>query len=397
MNIDKILIEINNFGFEKISKSVPTRDIKILKSLYTLVSGPKFITENQGKLLTKILRENQEHIKSIVPDLESSLLLPAWSSKFRTIDQTKKISITKTQQGEPVIAIEFAYNASIRKILLNLTKDGLQNLQTVNGRVYVADLTEKNIVLLLDTLSPLKFEVDEKLTEYYNTIKSWKIEEILSDFTVENITLPSFLKNLEKELGEISLVPEEIKIDRQRRYHYFASEQKNLENSLKSTIFSRDGTNLWVDSRQYSLTDLFTELQSLKRFPCLVIFDNYDPVLSLESLKKLEKALDAIGVTEKIGIYFRFDKGAGEEFNKIISNRSYNAPLDKDTVIAGIASNKLPKFFLKNQWKPLSVVAIGSKLRYNKAAIYANCCDLIIDYSINPTLIDTKNLWLPQN
>lgn len=394
MNIDKILIEINNFGFDKILKSVPHRDIKILKSLYTLVSGTKFITENQGKLLVKILKENQDHLKNIVPDLETSLLSPAWSSKFRMIDQTKKIYISKTQNGEPVISIEFAYSASIRKILLNLSKEGLQNLQTGNGRVYIADLTEKNIVMLLDTLIPHKFEIDEKLTEYHNTIKSWKIEEILSDFVVENITLPSFLKNLEKELGQISTASEELKIDRQHRYHFFTNEYKNSENSLKSKILTRDSTNIWVDSKTHSLAELFVELKNLQRFPCLVIFDNYDPALSLEGLKKLENALDSIGITEKIGIYFRFDKGAGEEFNKIISNRSYNTQLDKDTLVAGIASNKLPKFFLKNQWKPMSVVAIGTKLRYNKAAIYANCCDLVIDYSINPTLIDTKNLWL---
>ena len=62
MNIDTLLLEIEKAGFQNLPKSVPGKDIKILKNLCSSISGPNYITENQSRLLVKILKENAQHL-----------------------------------------------------------------------------------------------------------------------------------------------------------------------------------------------------------------------------------------------------------------------------------------------------------------------------------------------
>ena len=57
MNIDKILLLIINGPTDTLDK-IKTRDLKVMKSLAKIISSPNFITENQGRLLLKILGEN---------------------------------------------------------------------------------------------------------------------------------------------------------------------------------------------------------------------------------------------------------------------------------------------------------------------------------------------------
>jgi len=57
-------------------------------------------------------------------------------------------------------------------------------------------------------------------------------------------------------------------------------------------------------------------------------------------------------------------------------------------------SGKIPKFFLTNPWKPMSVLTLDTKmgLRHGKTSVYSNCCDLIIEWAEAPPLIEQKIL-----
>jgi len=84
----------------------------------------------------------------------------------------------------------------------------------------------------------------------------------------------------------------------------------------------------------------------------------------------------------------------GKEFNQLIKNKSYNNALDKDTQIAVVQSGKIPKFFLKNAWRPMSVLALDTKmgLRHGKTSVYSNCCDLIIEWADEPVMMDIRTI-----
>ena len=62
ITIDKLLLQIENYGFEKFTLSISRRDLRILRNLASLVKSPNFITENQSKLLIKLLTENFKHL-----------------------------------------------------------------------------------------------------------------------------------------------------------------------------------------------------------------------------------------------------------------------------------------------------------------------------------------------
>ena len=55
--IDKLLLSVMHNTSLAINEVIPKKDLKILRSLASSIVGPNFITENQGKLLIKILKE----------------------------------------------------------------------------------------------------------------------------------------------------------------------------------------------------------------------------------------------------------------------------------------------------------------------------------------------------
>ena len=73
----------------------------------------------------------------------------------------------------------------------------------------------------------------------------------------------------------------------------------------------------------------------------------------------------------------------------------YNCNLDINTKIVGVQNGKIPKFFLKNDWKPMTVIALDTKmgLRHGKTSVYSNRCDLIIEYSDAPSVLEKKILF----
>ena len=114
----------------------------------------------------------------------------------------------------------------------------------------------------------------------------------------------------------------------------------------------------------------------------LFVFNGHDSKECLQNLKKMEKSLKKCDLNN-VGIYFRFDSAgdSNKDFNASISHLGYNVKLDKQTLVAGIANNKLPKFMLKNGWYPSSVISFSNNFKGNKTSVYCNAVDLIVYYN----------------
>lgn len=391
--IDRILLKILNLPHETLA-SIPTREMKILKNLGKLVASQNFITENQGKLLSKILGENSKNFGDLNDEVLSSLLSPSWSRVFRPLDRTKKIYLSSANSE---IIVEFAFSTSLRKVLQGIWKNLGNISQDSGGKIYNVELTEKNIVLLVETFTSYEFDIDEKIMDFYKTIKSWSESEIRGQFLLENISHANFQKAITQDLGLDTPVSDDIIVDRSMRYHYSLSDdkktEKNTENLTKKLAY-RKNTKIWVNRSTYSLEEIFKSLKELNRLPTLVIFDHNDNRRCYEDLVNLSKNLEKNEILENIGIYFRLNNDEhGSNFNKLIAEKKYNAQLDETTKIVGVQNGKIPKFFLKNEWKPMSVISIGSPLKQTKTAAYANCCDLIISYTDQEPIIENRVLW----
>ena len=394
MTIDQILSDIVKKTDPTVEEYFPKRDAKVLRSLSSIVSGTNFITENQGRLLLKILRENQEKIPFLSEDMKASLSAPIWSKMFRHIDVVKKMFILTNADREQCISIEFTFSSPIRKTLQEISKNISNFVQSSPAKNYTADLTEKNIVLLVEALAPYDFTIDEKLQKYYETIKSWSKSEAQKQFLITNIVHPNFQKQITADLGIDTAIDENVIIDRSNRYQYFYEKSEKNPENLTEKIATRKNSKIWINSNEHDLNGVIEALVNLKRFPLLVVFDSYTPKKCLDELTTLSENLKDFGIYDNVGIYFRLDNNDnGREFNQYIANNSYNCQLNSDTKVVGVQSGKIPKFLLKTDWKPMSVISLGAQLRHSKTAVYANCCDLIITYSDVEPIMETALRW----
>ena len=120
-------------------------------------------------------------------------------------------------------------------------------------------------------------------------------------------------------------------------------------------------------------------LLELNRFPILVVLPNESP---LDGLIKLHKGLTNIIFEQDTSVLFRIDndKESGRDFNEYIKLHKLNNPLDTNTKVVYINSNKFPKPLLKSKWNPSTVLAFGSQRMNTKVADYINPLDLVIHY-----------------
>ena len=389
--VDNLLLKIVNYTSPTIEEVVPGRDSRVLRSLAVAVTTHYFITENQSKLLLKILKENRSKLSVFSEDISNALELPIWSKNFRKVEQVKKCFIGKNSIDELVLFVEFTFSANIRKILNNNTKQ-FENLVQVNpGKTYALDLTEKNLVTLVDLLAPLDFEIDDLIKSHYETIKSWSKPTFQDQFLIGNMPGNNFQKAITDDLGLSTSIDKNIINDRSVRYQYRVEKPEKLGNSLVEHIANRPQPRLWIDSTIHTLDNLVESLVALKRFPLLVVYPNWSPQKLHENMVILRNALEKNNITNGVGIYFRLDNEPhGKIFNQFIADSQYNCLLNSDTNVVGITTGKLPKFLIKNEWIPMSVISFDANLRYNKSALYTNCCDLVITYSEAPTIIEPK-------
>jgi len=365
------------------------RDLKIFKSLLKAVSNTSFITENQGRLLLRLLRENN----SIFNIEQSHLAQPDWSKQFRPVDDTRKMYLSSNNEHNQIV-LEFGYSASIRKALQERFKDGKLEgfVADPNSKTYSADLTELNIVTLVDVVSGLGFIIKDTIMEYYVTIKSWDIINIKNQYRINTLSHANFQKHLTSDLGIDIPLTQNIIADRSVRYQYYIDNKEPT--TLTEQIAYRNQTKIWINSDEYSLYNVFESLIELKRLPVLLIFDTHNQKKLTAQIVEMSNVLTHFDINN-VGIYFRLpNNDTGKQFNEIVAERKYNTILDKNTQVIGVETNKLPKFILRNNWKPMSVIVVNTNLRNSKTAIYSTCCDLIITYDTEPGLFEFKNRWL---
>lgn len=391
--IDSLLTKIINHNFSDAERLMPHRDARVLRNLAKLIHDPQYITANQAHLLVKLLKEHQGKFGNLGEEATVAIDNPVWSRNFRVISNVRKIYITSDLDYDQIV-IETSFSSEIRRILNQLSKVVSWIGQANAGKKFFVELTEKNIVTVIEFLTPYNFEVSEDLKNYYNIIKSWSKNEIVDQYRITTLPFPNFEKQIINDLSIDSSIDQNIINDRSVRYRYFVENTEKNPKNLTEIIAARDQTKVWLNKANYTLIEVFNSFKNLRRLPTLVIFDTRDSKKCLENLKNLASSLDDNGITSEIGIYFRLDNdAAGKEFNQMIAHKHYNCPLDQNTKIVGVQNGKIPKFLLKSSWKPMSVISLDHALRHSKTAVYANCCDLILTYTDSEPIIEMRLPW----
>jgi hypothetical protein len=388
MTVDALLVHLFNNAFLT-EKVFPSKDKRILLSLARQLSQNTFLTENQSKLLTKIFKENVVHLDSIVSGVHDVLNFNTWSESFRVIQKIRKIYIDPNDSE--ALIIEFTYDKRLRNKLAGLNNRLQGSLSTHGTRHFAVTLTEKNIHVLVGEFLRENFEIDEKIMKFYEDIdRTMTSSEI--NFSILESKNENLKKLLTDDIGTYTSETYLLLNDRKIRYQYDFFE-KSPDKSLTTLLAQRPSTKIFIDNSSRTLTEVIASLKKLNRLPLLVIFDGHDSSVNKKSLNLLSDALKANGVDDHIGIYFRFNQGndpAG--FNKTISELGYNKNLSEDSQVAGIANSKLPKFFIKDKWKPKSVISFTTSFKNSKSYVYCTDVDLIIYYGDKKPLQGTVDV-----
>ena len=389
--IDKLLINIvNEPDFDSV---VPVHEVSVLRSLAKSASGPFFLTENQSRLVIRLIKEAAKFMPTQKEQIAQALQSPEWSRSFRHIEQIRKFYINEVD-GEPQLIIETNLNTEARKNLIGKIKECEGFI--LNKDNYSIWLTEKNIELLYDTLAPMGFDIDERIKTHYNTIKSWSLDTVKSQFKITSMTNANFQKHITADLGMETSIDQNIINDRSLRYQYFTDDAKT-DDSLTTYIANRSKPKVWVDKQRYQLTELLESLKELRRLPIMFVFDTQSEEHALGNLKLLNNALQDAKITDGVGVYFRLPNSElGKQFNQVIATNRYNSRLDQNTNVVAVQSGKIPKFFLTNDWRPMSVIALDTHmgLRHGKTSVYASYCDLLVSYNDEAPIVEKMNKWL---
>jgi len=379
ITVDTLLIELFRQGIEKLSENIPLRDKKVLISLAKQINSGHFLTENQAKLLVKIFNENSEHIFSSLPEQKMAVESPTWSSPFRIIEQVRRIFLNKDTDSR--IIVEFTYNKRLRQLVTDLNKTIDGQMISLNPKQYSLPLTEKNIHLVVGTFMSHKFDIDPIILKFYEEISEFHASTV-NQFDVFNLSNEKLSTAIKHDIGEISESNLILLNDRRMKFQYSIF-PKNPEISLKNAIANRPGNRVWVDSTSTTLDDLVAALQELNRLPALFVFNGHESKDCLQNLQKMSKSLKNNGINGNVGVYFRFDSNtdSNKEFNSTVSNLGYNAKLDSNTKVVGIANSKLPKFLLQANWYPKSVITFSNNFKGNKTSVYCDAVDLIVYYN----------------
>lgn len=388
--LDLLLLQLYNSGFDKLDPKIPKRDKRILSSLSRQLVSGHFVTENQAKLLVKIFKENSDFISPMVENFQQLVNDFRWSQSFRVIEQVRKIYLSK--DDEEGIFIEFSYNKRLRQLMSDLQKDIDGHIKSIGTKKYSILLTEKNVTVVVKTFKSYNFTIDQKILNFFTEIENILASPPIS-FDLFKIQNEKIIKALESDIGKISDDNLLLLSDRKIRFQYeFLS--KIHEKSLAASIAQRTGTKIYINSKETSLDSVIASLNTLSRWPVLFVFNGHDVVETTENLKKMANSLEANGMADDVGIYFRFDNttDANKQFNSYISNYKFNKNLNQTSKVVGLINNKLPKFIISSGWRPYTIISFSNNFKNNKTSAYFDFTDLIIYYNEKRPLGDVSDI-----
>jgi len=372
--VDSLLPLIAN-SIKTVEHIIPKKDKRILLSMAKQLTIGVFLTENQGNLLIKIIKENITSMTTVIPDVKNTIKEPAWSKSFREVNRFKKIFISS--EFPDCFVVEFSFNTRLRDKISQLNAKAGE-VVSVTATKYSISLNESNLYDVLTMFSKDNFEIDEKIVNFYSEIENIR-KNALHPFDIFSTTNEKLKKSVVDDVQLISNENVLLLQDRKIRYQYEITEKID-DFTLSTKIAHRTGRKIFINSDGYHLLDVINSLIELKRLPLLMVFDGHSSSKDKKALNFVENALTSCNI-DNVGIYYRYDKTADKEnFNQEIARLGYNKNLLEDTVVAGISNTKLPKFMIKNDWKPETVISFTNSFKSNKTFVYCNNVDLVIYY-----------------
>lgn len=379
--------------FDSDNISVNDSDLNFLSSIHRQLKRRVPLTDRQYLIVKDKVANYRDQLMSMGVDFDTAVRI--LDMPIRSIDRSKTITIDRSSSAfsdEDLIKIRFPFNKKTILLIDELSKKHASSYYHKTGSHEHYFRIRENIVKdIIDVLGNKDFEISSdilKLNEVVNTIVNNPLEHLPSIYNYEFRNLnDSAIKLIESEVG-IPSSDNMIKLyDRRYRYGINNIDYTPPE-TLAGIIASRTTTDINIDETAWSIEDVVSSIQSLDRFPLLVILDKEK---SLEQLQLAHSVLEKIIPNEKQTVLFRVDSSPEFNLNDYVKEKKINNYLDESTQVVYLSKTSLPKLILRTEWKPMCVLGMSS-LHFNnnfKTYIY-DVCDLIIWHDRESSLIRRK-------
>ena len=338
-------------------------DDKIITDFDLQISLGVGFTEKQSVLAVKILKKYATKLSlSLGSDISNFLENPVYKLPIRTINTSKKMSITDHILYGRVISVVFPYNEAYVTRIKEQSGGVDYRTWSKDLKSWIFSLTETNLKFLMNFAIEENFEIDDELADLFSQAKEImsNMEHHIPMLVIED-KIPKII-NFDKNLPLLTSTEILPAIFEARRKgidtwdntisNFLDSDE--VDEITREFLKSEPGEKFSIDSEIHG----FSSLENIIKFmgPCLFVIPGGS---ELEKLIMAHEFLRSIGIeNHQMSVMFRLPTESNVNFNNFVKNNGLNTPIKNDTQIVFISS-KLPKPVLKSKIKFHAIINLG--------------------------------------
>ena len=378
---------------------IESSDATIMHSIARQTFRGTALTDRQQALIIEKLQTYREQFTILDYDFDTAVNI--LRQPLRVIDRSKYIKIVNTnevynnttyesyKENWKWIKIRFPFSKKLIIILDSLNK-ATDYYHEKGSHEHFFHLTEQNLYNVINAFIDKNFEIESTLLENYYIIKDMisKKEDYIPgvyNFKLKTVTEASY-DYITNVLGTPNIHNLAEFYDKRKTLGLSYFDSVELEKSLASytnltqKLIMREKNTVMVNSNKYTFNNLANSLIEMKRFPLLVILTESEP---LDSLIQVHSAFSGFINNSECTVMFRLDNENNFNFNKYIKDNNLNSPLDKNTKVVYINTNKVPKPLIKSKWVGSTVLTLQSYYMNSNIVNYIQEYDMCVQYDNN--------------
>lgn len=369
---DCILYLVNHKTLESFPLEKP--DYSLFFSMAKQISKNIGLTINQKNLLIKKINEKYSNSFDFSHD-QLQTAINTTKMPLRDISHVNRISVVNVDNdndpysrffSKKYIKVEFSFN----KKYLNKVKKIASDFSKYSGfgiRIHHHPHGSKNhyfyfenrlIHRLVSDFKNTKLEIDPELINIYNIVEQIIENKKKYISVIEsngNISISEYDKKYVTDISNNNLLIADL-----HRRHGIKMMNNAKPSSLVEQLAYRKQKSVFANSEKFSVYELLDCINTLDRYPLLVIFDN---AKAGDMIVDFHQSISNFVDPREQSVLFRL---AGKNlFNSYVNEKKLNNFVDKNTKIVYINNKTLPKVLLNTDWKPKTCFQYTSFVKNN--------------------------------
>lgn len=368
---------------------IQSEDCTILYSIARQVFRGKAFTDRQlDVVLLKLNFYRSQFIDAGFTNLQEVIKMKTTRTPLRVVDRSQSIKIVdapvrkapifSTRRFKQIPEKESSQKNSYVAIRFPFSKRAIQTVEQLafshragyyhekGSHTHYFKIDELAVYDIVSAYKNKNYEIDQELLDYAHEVE--KISNNPHGYVpgVYHLELKNTSKTLDDKitnhLGNLDVNNIHLYKDRAMLYglDYFTDIHSyvNRTSVLTQRIINRTSPQIFISQVEWSLDAVVSSLVELKRFPLLVIIPENNP---LDYISKMYESLKGFISPTDMTTMFRLDNKDDKEFNQYIKDKKLNNPLDKNTKVVYISSNKkYPKPLFVSDFKEETVLYLES-------------------------------------